>query len=269
MSEGEITARSLTLEEAIANLRCDDPSLRYYAAWWVGRFRVTRPDVIAALIDGLSYTGDRTEGGALPLQRNAARALGKLGDLQAVSPLMVALESPDLIVREAAAQSLGALGDRRAIPALMAMLEGGVAAAVLVPGTPHLVQPYDAVLEALGDLGALDAIEAITPFLNHPLEKVQFAAARALYQLTGEAAYGERLVAALGGSDLQLRRTAMADLGAIGYLDGATAIAKTQAENSLKLYALKGLIEHANAQGDDGRVSDAARSIAALMDSLL
>ncbi|GAB4361148.1 MAG: HEAT repeat domain-containing protein [Cyanophyceae cyanobacterium] len=270
MTEGEISAESLTLEEAIANLRSEDASLRYYAAWWVGRFRVNLPEVVAALIEGLSYTADRTEAGALPLQRNAARALGKLGDRAAVPALIEGLRSPDHFVREAAAQSLGALGDRAAVPRLLEMLAGGVAAAVQLPGKPHLNQPYDAVLEALGDLGATEAIAAIAPFLEHPMAKVQYAAARALYQLTGEAAYGERLVTALAGPDLQLRRTAMADLGAIGYLAAAPAIARTQAENSLKLYALKDLMEHPHAQGDGGdALSDDIRAIADLMDSLL
>ena len=41
-----VSAESLTLEEAIANLRSEDASLRYYAAWWVGRFRVDLPEVI-------------------------------------------------------------------------------------------------------------------------------------------------------------------------------------------------------------------------------
>jgi phycocyanobilin lyase alpha subunit len=41
MTDIEITSESLTKEEAIANLQqTADPSLRYYAAWWLGRFRV-------------------------------------------------------------------------------------------------------------------------------------------------------------------------------------------------------------------------------------
>ena len=46
VAEGE----SLTVEQAIANLHSQDYSLRYYAAWWVGRFRVKEPAAIAALI---------------------------------------------------------------------------------------------------------------------------------------------------------------------------------------------------------------------------
>ena len=106
------------------------------------------------------------------------------------------------------------------------MLAGGVAAAVQVPGRPHLAQPYDAVLEALGSLGATVAVPLIQPFLDHPVARVQYAALRAMYQLTTDDAYGQRLVEALNGSDLKLRRIALADLGAIGYLPAANAIAE-------------------------------------------
>ncbi len=268
--ETGISAESLTLEEAIANLRSEDASLRYYAAWWVGRFRVDLPEVIEALIDGLSFTEDATEDGAFPLQRNVARALGKLGDRQAVPLLIEKLNSPDFYVREAAAQSLGMLGDRQAIEPLRKLLAGGVAAAVQAPGKPHLVQPYDSVLEALGELGAMEAIAEIKPFVAHPLEKVAYGAARAMYQLTQDAQYGERLVTALGGPDLQLRRTALSDVGAIGYLDAAEAIFNTEAENSLKLYSLKGLLEHPKAQGDrEDDVTAIQQQIMDLMDGLL
>ncbi|RDH47130.1 phycocyanobilin lyase, partial [Mastigocladus laminosus WC112] len=52
---------------------------------------------------------------------------------------------------------------------------------------PHLTQPYEAVLEALGAIGATEAISLIEPFLDHPVPRVQCAAARAMYQLTQDA----------------------------------------------------------------------------------
>jgi phycocyanobilin lyase subunit alpha len=33
-------AAQLTVEQAIANLRHEDLSLRYYAAWWLGKFQL-------------------------------------------------------------------------------------------------------------------------------------------------------------------------------------------------------------------------------------
>ncbi|PMB19394.1 phycocyanobilin lyase [Fischerella thermalis CCMEE 5205] len=263
-------APPLTKEQAIANLQSPDLSLRYYAAWWLGKNRVRDQAVVDALIMALEDEADRTEMGGYPLRRNAARALGKLGDMRAVPSLIKSLECSDFYVREAAAQSLATLKDIAAAPALMQLLNGGVAAAVPVPGRPHLTQPYEAVLEALGAIGATEAISLIEPFLEHPLPRVQCAAARAMYQLTQDAKYGQRLVQVLDSNDLKLRRVALGDLGAIGYLPAADAIANAKVENSFKLIALKGLLEHQLQQElDVSSLSEDAIRVMNLMDSLL
>ena len=202
---------SLTIEQAIANLQGQDRGLRYYAAWWLGRFRVKEPAAIDALIASLDDETDRTPDGGYPLRRNSARALGKLGDRKAVPALMKCLDCSDFYVRDAAAESLGMLGDPVCVPKLMALLNGGLAAAQPIPGCPHLAQPYDATIEALGSLGATEAIDLIQPFLEHPIELVQYAAARAMYQLTNNPVYGDRLVQSLSGDKLQLRRAALGD----------------------------------------------------------
>jgi phycocyanobilin lyase subunit alpha len=263
---------SLTVDQAIANLRqTEDPSLRYYAAWWLGRFRVNEPASIAALVTALDDQSDRAPDGGYPLRRNAARALAKLGDRSVSPALLRCLDCPDYYVREAAIQALDALGETSCIPRLQAMLAGGVTAAIAVPGKPHLVQPYNAILEALGSLGATAATDDVAPFIEHPVPQIRNAAARALYQLTGDAAYCERLVAVLQEPDLQLRRSAMMDLGAVGYLPGASAIAATLAENSLKLIALQGVLEHhLKAHNFPAQpLSAEAGAVMALMDQLL
>ncbi|NJK48940.1 HEAT repeat domain-containing protein [Candidatus Gracilibacteria bacterium] len=262
---------SLTVESAIANLKQrEDTGARYYAAWWLGRFRVKEPEAIATLIEALEDETDRTPDGGYPLRRNAATALGKLGDRQAVFPLIQCLKCEDYYVRESAAQALEMLGDRSAISPLIKLLDGSLQAAVQYPGKPHLVQPYEAIIEALGTLQATDAISQIEPFLEHFVEKVQYAAARAMYQLTGNAIYGERLANALQQDDLQLRRSALIDLGAIGYLPAAVAIADTLAENSLKLISLKGLLEtHLQNQPTESVLSDESIQVMMLMDKLL
>lgn len=281
-------AQSLTVEQAIANLRQrEDLGTRYYAAWWLGKFRVSEPEAIDALLIALEDEKDRAPDGGYPLRRNAARALGKLGDTRAVPPLIRCLQFPDFYVREAAAQALEMLSgaaapakqgaaapatqDRRCIPPLMQLLDGGVAAATQVPGKPHLVQPYEAVIEALGTLGATEAIPQIKPFVEHPVAKVKYAAARAMYQLTGDALYGEMLVEALREDDLQLRRSALMDLGAVGYLSASEAIAETLAENSMKLIALKGLLEReiARHSRESLILSEESIKVMNLMDSLL
>ena len=272
VTEQSSGGESLTIEQALTNLKQrDDLSLCYYAAWWLGKFRIRDAAVIDALIVALEEEADRTEVGGYPLKRNAARALGKLGDRKAVMPLINCLDCSDFYVREAAAQSLGMLGDPVCIPQLMELLEGGIEAGSPVPGSPHLAQPYNAVIEALGSLGAKDAIALIEPFLEHNQERIQYAATRAMYQLTQNPAYGDRLVQALKGEKLQLRRAVLADLGAIGYLKAADAIAQTLAENSLKLISLKGVLEHEvkNSASESVQLSEAAIHVIKLMDNLL
>ena len=97
----------------------EDPGQRYYAAWWLGRMRSDHPEAAPLLIQALA---ERSPGPAPasgidepnPIARNAARALGKLADSQAVDPLLEALESSDDGLREAAARSLGQLGALKA-----------------------------------------------------------------------------------------------------------------------------------------------------------
>ncbi|MBG1262834.1 HEAT repeat domain-containing protein [Nostoc commune] len=259
---------SLTVEEAIANLESADLGLRFYAAWWLGRFRIGEPAAVTALIKALEDEADRTPEGGYPLRRNAARALGKLGDRQAVSPLIRCLDCSDFYVREAAAQSLEMLGDPVCIPALIKLLAVGLQGEQLI-SQPDSSQPYDAILEALGTLRATEFAPLVKAFLEHPIELVQYAAARAMYQLTQEPVYGERLIQALAGEKLQLRRAVLADLGAIGYLPAADAIAQTLAENSLKLISLKGLLEHQVNHITPSTFSEDAIKVMNLMDSLL
>jgi phycocyanobilin lyase alpha subunit len=263
----------LTVEQAISNLQGEDLGLRVYAAWWLGRFRVDAPEAIDVLIQALTDEDDRTGVGGYPLRRNAARALGKLGDPQAVPALIHALGCSDFYVREAAAQALEMLGDSSCIPKLMQLLNNQVPGTLPAPEPPQLAQPFDAILEALGTLGATDAVPDILPFLDHAVPRIQYAAARSLYQLSTDPnqvnQYGDRLVQALNNDDLQLRRTVLADLGAIGYLPAAEPIAQTLAENSLKLIALKGLLEKQLHQTTPPSLSPQAKRVMALMDDLL
>lgn len=276
-------APQLTVPQAIANLKqTEDTSDRYYAAWWLGRFRVEDPEAILALLEALQDENDRAPDGGFPLRRNAARALGKVGKDAAmaervVSELIECLACCDYYVREAAAQSLEKLGAQKSIEPLTALLSGGLEAAVEVPGKPHLVQPYNAVLEALGGLGSQATpsqqkspllIATIEPFLAHEMPQVKNAAARAMYQLTDNEDYLQGLVATLACDDLQLRRSALLDLGELGYLPAAGAIAHTLAENSIKLIALKGVLEK-EIHASKTLTSERACEVMALMDSLL
>lgn len=265
-------SEALTVEQAIANLQGEDLGLRIYAAWWLGRFRVDEPLAVDVLITALDDEADRTEAGGYPLRRNAARALGKLGDQRAVPALIRSLSCSDFYVREAAAQALDMLGATSSIPVLINLLQDQVPGTLPAPEPPNLAQPFDAILEALGALQATEVVPLILPFLEHSVPRIQYAAARALYQLTPAPAanqYGDRLIEALSGPDLQLRRSALADLGAIGYFAAAEPIAQTLAENSLKLIALKGLLEKQLSPSPHAALSQEAIQVMQFMDELL
>jgi phycocyanobilin lyase alpha subunit len=260
------------VKQTIHNLRqTEDPGLRYYAAWWLGKFRVRAPEAIAALLEALTDPNDLQEDGSYPLRRNAVRALGKLKDPQTLQPIMECLSCEDYYVREAAAQSLGELAHPAAQQPLLNLLAGGIQAAVPIPGKPHLPQPYDSIFEALGYLGDASIAPMLRPFLEHEVPRLRMSAARALYQLTQDVSCAELIVSYLDAPELVVRRSALMDLGAIGYLPAAEKIAATYAENSIKLIALKGLLEqHLEPHLASSRaLPDALTRLMNLMDTLL
>lgn len=263
----------LTPTQMIKNLKGSDLGLRVYAAWWLGRFRVKTSDSINALIGALEDEDDRTDAGGYPLRRNAARALGKLGDKKAVAPLMEALTCTDFHVREAAVQSLGMLGDQSCITSLLQLLQDKISGTNPAPEPPNLNQPYDSILETLGELGASSELPLISSFLNHELLRIQFSAARAMYQLTSSEIdakqYADRLIEGLSHQDLQLRRSVLLDLGAIGYFPAAKAIFDTHAENSLKLISMKGLLKHEIQNKNNPTLSENSIILMELIDNLM
>ena len=253
----------------------DDPSAQYYAAWWLGRNRSRHPDTVPLLCQALRQRRPRDPGAGVEenaVARNAARALGKLGaaSQSAIADLLATLEDPDDGLREAAARALGDLGAREAVaPICRRLASGPEGAGALRPGTPRLMEPCEALLEALGDIGDNDpaVLAVIAPFLEHGRPLIRSAACRALLQLTGERQWGDQLEALLAHPQLQVRRAALMDLGAAGWRASLGAITTTPAENSLKLIALRGLVEN-GAEAIDGATPD-TEAVLAAMDSLL
>ena len=257
--------------EALRRLRAtDDPSAQYYAAWWLGRHRSQHPDTLPLLLVAMRQRrarqlGDGVEENAVA--RNATRAVGKLGPSasEAIPVLLELLDDPDYGLREAAARSLGELKAKVALPALVARLRSGPnVAGARASDSANLVEPCEALLEAIGDLGTSEdeVIGVLESFLAHERPVVQSSACRSLLQLTQEPRWGERLKTLLLHPQLQVRRAALMDLGATGWRPATQAIAATLAENSLKLIALKGLVESAPSDGLDEEIFD-------VMDGLL
>ena len=257
--------------EALRRLRNGaDPSGQYYAAWWLGRNRTQSSEAVQLLKEALRQRrarqlGDEVEENAVA--RNAARALGKLGDVahSAIPDLLATLNDDDHGLREAAARALGQLKAEAAIPLLIDRLSSGPeVAGAREDGSPRMKEPCDALLEALGDIGinTSQVLDVLRPFLTHERPVVRSSACRALLQLTHEPQWGDAMVALLQHDQLQVRRAALMDLGASGWRPALTAISNTLAENSLKLIALRGLAETAEDDAVDEAILDA-------MDSLL
>jgi phycocyanobilin lyase alpha subunit len=262
--------------EALARLRqSDDPSQQYYAAWWLGRMRCQHPDAVPLLIEALRQRRPRDPGAGVEenaVARNAARALGKLGSpaRQAIDELLTVLEDPDDGLREAAARALGELRAEQAVdPICRRLASGPDQAGAPQPGTPRLMEPCEALLEALGEIGCSSSsvnkasvLAVVEPYVHHERPLIRSAAARTLLRLSGDARWGDLLVALLDHPQLQVRRAALMDLGAAGWRPALEPIRRTLAENSLKLIALKGLVEHGC--GEPGE-----EALLACMDDLL
>lgn len=267
-------------EEALRRLRLtDDPSAQYYAAWWLGRNRSSHPDAVPLLQEALRQRRPRDPGAGVEenaVARNAARALGKLGApaRAAIPDLLATLDDDDHGLREAAARALGELRAEDAVEPLRRRLASGPAVAgAQQPGTPRLQEPCEALLEALGDIGVADppVLAVIEPFVGHERPLIRSAACRALLQLTAEPRWGEQLVALLTHQQLQVRRAALMDLGAAGWRQALEPIAATLAENSLKLIALRGLVEQPAAGAGQPEAAPDPATVAVLdvMDALL
>lgn len=266
--QSNVVSNELTIELALDHLRSPDLSLRYYAAWWLGKMRVH--EAVDALLLALEDDEDRTEFGGYPLRRNAARSLGKLGNTKAIPALALALQCEDFYVREAAAQ---------AIEEIASNVQGYVSAQIAVLPLSNLLnskdhrdldQPYEAILEALGRLKAHSVMHLIEPFLQHTVVRIRLAAARSMYGLTGNSQFAEKLVEALSSPDINIRRVALTDLGEIGYLAASDVIAHAQTENSFKLFALKKIVDtHLPYVNQDAALLENLQQVMLLMDDLL
>ena len=253
----------LSESQVIENLRqTEDPSAQYYAAWWLGKMRSRHHDAIPLLLNTLRALNDTpVDPDRRGVALNAIRALGLLQDDRAETDLRDLLKSADYSVREEAARSLGMMGSHAAAEAIRSLLDSGVdGAGSEQPSRPLLQEPCEALLEALGDIGICD-VETLTtlePFTQHPRPLIRSAACRALLQLTGDAHWGEQLIQLLQHPEPLVRRGALLDLGATGGTAAATTMSTAAVEPSLKLVALRGLVE----KSGDLRVLD-------VMDTLL
>lgn len=274
MDDNSSAGQPLSEAEALERLeKHEDPSQRYYAAWWLGRMRCRNPKAITLLKEALgSVLGQPASPDELMVARNAARALGKLQSPAAMASLLEALEHSDHDLREAAARSLGETGDARALPALLNTLNRSSIDSSAAMQT-RLDQPCEALLEAIGCLakGSQDPTicQALQRFCKHPRPMVQSAACRALVLVSGDSRWAAGMLNLLNDPEPLIRRGAVLDLGASGWRDAAEAIAGCATESNIKLLALRQLLEQPLQGPSPSALGSQERQLLNLMDALL
>lgn len=154
---------------------------------------------IKGLIKALSYTKDQA------VRQSAAEALGEMGDVRAVEPLLAALKG-DESIRISAIKALGQIGDTRAVETLVAARAS------------KDEKTAKAGLEALRQLGPAGVDAVIAVFQNTEEETVfRVMAAQALGQIGDPRAF-EPLLATFQEDDPTgwLGEAAAEALGALG-----------------------------------------------------
>ncbi len=176
----------------------------------------------------------------------AARALGKIGDGQAVEPLIKALSDEEGYFRNCVARALGKIGDARAVEPLIEALEDD-----------HGDGSYGAAW-ALGKIGGARAVEALIealggehwrslPYGQNIKTWLRAGAAKALGENGGARAV-EPLIEALEDDDGDVRSSAAWALGTIGKAAVEPLIKELEYEDSstphpweVRMYAARAL----------------------------
>jgi HEAT repeat protein len=168
-------------------------------------------DPVVRLIKTLKYNPSPED------RVTAAQALGEMGDLRAVEPLVVALGDQHLYVRAYAAESLAELGDARAVEPLICALGDEV----------PFVRAHAA--QALGELGDARAVGALLKALTDGDADMRAVAAWALGELDASQAV-EPLIGLLGDRDAEVRVSAACSLGNLGDRRAAGPLARALEE---------------------------------------
>lgn len=135
-------------------------------------------------------------------------------------------------------------------------------------------EPYEWLLKAVSAICSRnnvqdqDLVETVRSYTTNEVPLIRYAAHKALFALTNDVAYAEKIVEALdyGIEHHYSQRVLIRDLGDLGYSDGAAAVACCpMVENSFKILALKNMLSiH-----DHDPACPAVRDVLRHMDSLL
>jgi HEAT repeat protein len=178
-----------------AMARHEEESIRRRAVLALGETKKTGL-ALPVLIEALSDS-------RYSVRRNAAVALGRLGDSRAVEALVSALQDPSQDVRRRAAEALGQLGDTKALDPLISALNDD----------DEFVR--QATCGALGKLGGARAVGALAAATKDYYRNVRREAVTALGEAGGDRAL-VALITALKDRDKGVRRRAVEALDGMG-----------------------------------------------------
>ncbi|MFN3681512.1 MAG: HEAT repeat domain-containing protein [Nitrospira sp.] len=212
------------LRQEIAALRDQDWAVREDAATRLGRFkdpRAVEPRIAAlrdpdrsvreATIEALMAIGPSSTAALcacltdpdLTVQESASKVLASIADIEAVPPLLSALNSSDWIVRMYGAKALGRLSDPRAVMPLLGLLQDPVKA---------VREAASAALVAIG----YPAVHPLIKSLAHPDWIVRLRAVEALSIIRPLEAVPALIALAFDDPDSAVREDAVRTLGVIG-----------------------------------------------------
>lgn len=151
------------VRRCIENLGSPNPRQRSHAVQELGQLRAGEavPHLIALLRDDLNTY----------VRSAAAEALGHIGDMAAIYPLMDALHDPSTFARRAAVIALGQLQAKEAQGALLQSLDD------------QNFYVRRAAINALGKLGVRDMGAVLLPLLNMPDPRIRRTVITALRRL--------------------------------------------------------------------------------------
>ncbi|KAF0190738.1 MAG: PBS lyase, partial [bacterium] len=166
---------------------------------------------------------------------NAAYSLGRLGDRQAVEPLMDAVHLDDSRVKNRAIDSLGAIADKRALPILIDTLQD----------KDRVTRTNSAI--ALGKIGDKRAVDPLLQTLADPDSNTRRATIQALTSIADERAFDpinslaklggvkaiDPLLEVFQGKSLELRNLAAIALGQIRQPEAVKSMLKLMAQVDL------------------------------------
>lgn len=229
-------------QTALDALDHEDAGVRYHAAWWLGKNRVSSavPHLIACLQDHR----DRTSAGGYPLRRQAARSLGMIGDLNCTSDLLETLQTDDVQLHEAAIRSLIQMKTAPCLEALTNYLDRDIQD-----------KPIEALIEAFTSYKNWGVSEKLKPFLDSPSERILSATSAYFYAFTGEQKHLITIFQLLQHENRFIRQSAAFDLARIATIECTNELLTANIPNNIKMFAIKSILsaslESTSDQGHD------------------